>query len=1004
MKTVKPLFSFRTMKLQNKLHLSFSVIAVLIALTAGTGLYFTTTVSKSVDVFTDVSSPMVEQISALNSDTQQMHAKSLQALQLRQRSEVNALEQEVSALEEKVTLGFETVQALIGENPDIRLDEARAEFGRFASQAHQLLEAQRDRIAQQNNKIKRAELYDQQSVELTNVLREFSKQANTTMFDSEEAIRTMLESGEYQNVQAGDIEILLDSTFGRAYPLVVAAARVQAYLTELQTLTSAYANERDPKNLDAIDQKFRKTLTRINDELGIARNHAQSAGAKAAISEVREKLSYLQYDTTNEYGLFAAQRKFLEDTLDIDRITETLAAMQASYQRRLDTVLAAAQAINGEVKRDTDQSVKTALLSIGAIGGLGVFLGLAFGFLLARGISRPVRHLTEIFRRVAGGDHDVAIEGQDRGDEIGELAQTLSSFLDTSVRATQSQSALQVASANFMITDAEGCIVSLNESVMQMFRDAEADLKTELEEFDPDQLLGGRFETLIGAGTLAQIEAEIARALESDRAGNAEDADGNEAEDEIGDVEAADEAETELPEDGNGPADSARLAVTGQERRIVIGHRRFDLTVTPVINARGKRLGSAVEWKDMTQQLATEDEVAGIVTAAGMGNFSHRLDEKDKQGFMLELAKGINQLIDAVEQGLAQTVKIMAALAEGDLTARMEGNHKGEFRKLQDYSNQMGDQMDAIVGRIAGVSSTVKQATDEISTGIADLSTRTEHQASSLEEITASMEELSATVRQNADNAQDADKVASGARDSAVESGQVVDRAVTAMNSIEGSFHEISDIVGLIQEIAFQTNLLALNASVEAARAGEAGRGFAVVANEVRALAQRTATASKDIRELIGNSDNLVQEGVTLVNDAGGALEEIVASVRKVAEYVADIAAASQEQTGGIDQVSNSITNMDEMTQQNAALVEETTAAIQSAQTQSNDLQQAVGFFRTADQPHNAETGAQGESGESPPDDAAGAQRQAPARRMAAPTANAAAAALALDEDDWLEF
>jgi methyl-accepting chemotaxis protein len=241
----------------------------------------------------------------------------------------------------------------------------------------------------------------------------------------------------------------------------------------------------------------------------------------------------------------------------------------------------------------------------------------------------------------------------------------------------------------------------------------------------------------------------------------------------------------------------------------------------------------------------------------------------------------------------------------------------------------------------------VQTATDEISSGIVDLSAPTEHQASSLEETTASMEELSATVRQNADNAQEANQVAIAARESAVTGGEVATRAVAAMGGIENSSRKITDIVGLIQEIAFQTNLLALNASVEAARAGEAGRGFAVVANEVRALAQRAASASKDIKELITNSGNQVQEGARLVNEAGTALEDIVMAVKKVADYVSEIDAASREQTAGIDQVSSAITGMDEMTQQNAALVEETTGAIASATGQVADLQAAVGAFKT---------------------------------------------------------
>ena len=366
-----------------------------------------------------------------------------------------------------------------------------------------------------------------------------------------------------------------------------------------------------------------------------------------------------------------------------------------------------------------------------------------------------------------------------------------------------------------------------------------------------------------------------------------------------------------------------------------------------------------------------------------------------------------------VDQGLSDTVDMMAALAAGDLTARMQGQYQGAFANLKESADRMADQMNDMLGRIASVSGAVQKATDEISAGIMDLSMRTEHQASSLEETTASMEELSATVRQNADNAQEANQVAIAARESAVTGGEVADRAVTAMGGIEESSRKITDIVGLIQEIAFQTNLLALNASVEAARAGEAGRGFAVVANEVRSLAQRAASASKDIKELITNSGEQVQEGARLVNEAGTALEDIVTAVKKVADYVSEIDAASREQTSGIDQVSAAITGMDEMTQQNAALVEETTAAIQSAKGQVVDLQAAVGAFKTAQSVaaalEEASAGAESDSVEPLREMAskmAGTAGEAdmPAKQAVASAAGATHHTDDLASDDWEEF
>jgi methyl-accepting chemotaxis protein len=399
----------------------------------------------------------------------------------------------------------------------------------------------------------------------------------------------------------------------------------------------------------------------------------------------------------------------------------------------------------------------------------------------------------------------------------------------------------------------------------------------------------------------------------------------------------------------------------------------------------------------MTAQLATELQIAGLVHAAGEGDFTQRLELANKQGFLHDLSKGMNDLTETVDRGLSQTVRMMSALASGDLTQRVEGEFKGSFLRLKTDANTMADKIRAIARRISGASREVQGATREIASGVADLSARTEHQASSLEETSASMEELATTVRQNAGNAQDANQLAAAASTSAVAGGEIATRAVAAMGKIEDSSRQIGDIVGLIQEIAFQTNLLALNAAVEAARAGEAGKGFAVVANEVRALAQRASQASKDIKGLIVNSDNQVREGVTLVKQAGTSLSEIVASVKKVATFVSEIAAATQEQSSGIEQVSKAVTGMDQMTQQNAALVEETNAALHSAQSQVDELRKVVSFFKTGDEDTADEQDVSAAMPKS--DNPVRQQFQTLARRVAGASSSAA-----LARNDWKEF
>jgi methyl-accepting chemotaxis protein len=300
----------------------------------------------------------------------------------------------------------------------------------------------------------------------------------------------------------------------------------------------------------------------------------------------------------------------------------------------------------------------------------------------------------------------------------------------------------------------------------------------------------------------------------------------------------------------------------------------------------------------------------------------------------------------AVVQHLAQGLK---SLSEGDLTFRLTDGFTETYLQIRDDFNTAMTQLQETISAIATSAREVASASGEISGGSTDLSQRTEEQAASLEETSASMEEISATVKKNAENAQQANQFAVGTREVADRGGAVVAQAVSAMARIEESSRKISDIISVIDEIARQTNLLALNAAVEAARAGEAGRGFAVVASEVRSLAQRSSQAAKDIKDLITNSSSQVQEGVELVNRAGDSLTEIVASIKKVAEIVSDIASASAEQSSGINQVNAALTQMDEVTQQNSALVEQNAASAKSLEQQSHAMDERVSFFRLDD-------------------------------------------------------
>ncbi|MEA3181278.1 MAG: methyl-accepting chemotaxis protein [Gammaproteobacteria bacterium] len=308
------------------------------------------------------------------------------------------------------------------------------------------------------------------------------------------------------------------------------------------------------------------------------------------------------------------------------------------------------------------------------------------------------------------------------------------------------------------------------------------------------------------------------------------------------------------------------------------------------------------------------------------------------------------KLSHEMEQSVAQTQELIKAAVDGDLGRRLDTKGKtGDLQKLGDAINSLLETVSDIVSNVKHAAGEVLRGAEEISQGNANLSQRTEEQSSSLEETASSMEEMTSTVKQNADNAGQANQLATAARDQAEKGGAVVGNAVKAMGDINESSKKISDIISVIDEIAFQTNLLALNAAVEAARAGEQGRGFAVVATEVRSLAGRSATAAKEIKELIQDSVRKVEDGSLLVTQSGQTLEQIVLSVKKVSDIVAEIAAASREQSSGIEQVNKAVMQMDEMTQQNAALVEQATAASQSMADQARDLTKMMERYEVGD-------------------------------------------------------
>jgi methyl-accepting chemotaxis protein len=380
---------------------------------------------------------------------------------------------------------------------------------------------------------------------------------------------------------------------------------------------------------------------------------------------------------------------------------------------------------------------------------------------------------------------------------------------------------------------------------------------------------------------------------------------------------------------------------------IKVGDLEFGVNATAITDAEGHYMGNMVEWRDITEEKDAERQIESLINAASNGELDSRLNSDGYTGFMQRLASSINNLMDAVVLPLNESTRVIESLSDGDLTQTMDGEFEGQFLTMQSAVNSSIANLLKMVGEITESADSINTSANEIAQGNLDLSQRTEEQASSLEETASSIEELTGTVKQNADNAQQANQLAAGARTEAEKGGAVVNDAIAAMGEINQASKKIADIIGVIDEIAFQTNLLALNAAVEAARAGEQGRGFAVVAAEVRNLAQRSAGAAKEIKTLINDSVQKVDEGSRLVDESGSTLGQIVDSVQKVGDIIAEIAAASSEQSAGIDQINKAVAQMDEMTQQNASLVEEAAAASESMDEQAKGLTNLISFFNT---------------------------------------------------------
>ena len=539
-------------------------------------------------------------------------------------------------------------------------------------------------------------------------------------------------------------------------------------------------------------------------------------------------------------------------------------------------------------------AVRNVLIQVASV--VLILLGALSVFVMRRMI-KPVLNVTDAVKAMSEGKY-INLDEIKRQDEIGDLARASAGIYHNAVEATKVKTAVDVSQNGIMLSDANLNISYINGRLSQFLNEEKEYFSQFIDDFSINSLIGQPLSTFHGAES-ERIETTV------------------------------------------------RSLTEPFHTSIQAGHKHFALMVSPVTDVDQKHIGYVTEWCDITSEVKMEKDFGSLLDAMTQGDFSRRLDVGNDSSVMNNIATKMNTTSEQVNSFMQSLEHALSNLSDGALNIKIEKNYEGQFNDIKNFVNNAIARFSKTLNGVKSSATSLVSQGDIIASHSGDLANRAENQATSLQETSATMEELSATVKQNADSALEANSLSKRASRKAQEGGKVVEQAIESMKTLEKSSSRITDIVNVIDSIAFQTNLLALNAAVEAARAGEAGKGFSVVASEVRVLAQRSAEAAKEIRDLITNANDQVKEGVEYVLATGTSLEDIMKAIKSVERTVNDITDASQEQSSGINDVSTAVANMDETTQKTAGIADDCAKSARTVRAEIDELRNMIAFFKT---------------------------------------------------------